>query len=214
MDNHILYVVTVEGDLAASPHYEEDREVLEKISGVPCRRIHYTQLDEVLPELGEGWTVVQSGGRAGPKFPNEPVLRNEGYRKLAEWDGPQLAICRSFQLVSALHGSEVRPMPFRDGLEVREAGNYESGPCLVHLDVEDPLFEGLPEEITVHQNHRNEVVVMPEGFTQLASADSCPLQAWKHNSRLLYGTQFHPERGGHPHGIQILRNFFRLAIGH
>jgi GMP synthase-like glutamine amidotransferase len=211
MLKRILYVVTVEGDLADSPQYAEDREVLEAVAGVPCRRVHYPELDDVLPELGEGWAVVQSGGRAGPDFPDEPVFQHDGYRKLVEWEGPQLAICRSFQLVSALYGAEVGPMPFRKGLETREAGYYESGPCRVRVGRKDPLFEGLPEEITVHQNHRNEVVEVPEGFRPLASGTACPVQAWKHADRLLYGTQFHPERGGHPHGLRILRNFFRLA---
>jgi GMP synthase (glutamine-hydrolysing) len=209
---NILYVVTVGRDLASSPHYEEDREVLEEIAGVPCRRVHYADLERTFPELGPGWVVVHSGGKAGPDFPDEPVFHDANYRRLVDWQGPQLAICRSFQLVSALHGAEVRPMPPRPGLEAREAGYYEGGACTVNIQASDPLFENLPSKIEVFQNHRNEVVEVPDGFLPLASSEVCPLQAWKHGTRLLYGTQFHPERGGHAHGHQILRNFFRMAF--
>jgi len=213
MRYQILYVVTVEPDMqAVKPEYAEDRGVLERVAGCPVRMVNYTELAGVLPEPGPGWAVVQSGGRAGPAFPDEPVLHDADYRKLVDWEGPQLAICRSFQLVSAIYGAEVRPMPPRPGLEAREAGHYEAGSGRVNVHTADPLFESMTPELDVCQNHRNEVVAVPEGFTALASSDACPIQAWRHETRCLYGTQFHPERGGHGDGFQLLRNFFRLAF--
>ena len=65
----------------------------------------------------------------------------------------------------------------------------------------------------VEQRHFWELKTAPAGFGRLAASDACPIQAIRHEGRLLYGVQFHPERYSerHPDGRIILSNFFRLA---
>ena len=75
------------------------------------------------------------------------------------------------------------------------------------------LFAGLDETVVVEQRHFWELKAAPAGFVRLAASDACPVQAIRHEGRLLYGVQFHPERYSdrHPDGRIILSNFFRLA---
>lgn len=206
----IVYIITVPEDLyTSSPDYPEDRDVLAALAGVPCRMIHYRELTDRPP--GPSSPRILSGGKAAPHFPFEDIYTDAPFRDLLRSPAPTLALCRSFQLASALLGAPVRPMPRRPGLIHKNNAWYEEGPTGVRLLREDPLFEGLPPVITVHQNHKNEITALPPGRIPLAESAACPLQAWKDPERLFYALQFHPERGGHPHGHTLLRNFFRLA---
>jgi GMP synthase (glutamine-hydrolysing) len=78
---------------------------------------------------------------------------------------------------------------------------------------DDPLLAGIPDPFFVREWHTCEVKTLPPEFVLLASNENCRVQAMRHRSRLLYGTQFHPEAyvEAYPHGRTILRNFFRLA---
>jgi GMP synthase-like glutamine amidotransferase len=207
--NEIVYIVTVPRErFDSSPDYARDRELLEALAGVPCRMIHYTELDAAGP--GPDTPRILSGGKAGPDFPFEEVFYDEAFRRILAEDAPTLAICRSFQLASALLGAEVCAMPQRPGLIPKDGGWYEEGPNPVRILREDPLFEGLGPVIRVHQNHRNEVRSIPKGVVALAESPACPVQAWRHPERLFYGLQFHPERGGHADGHRILHTFFHM----
>jgi GMP synthase (glutamine-hydrolysing) len=77
----------------------------------------------------------------------------------------------------------------------------------------DPLFESLDDRPVFLQAHWWGMRDVPPGFTLLASNDVCRVQAIKHDSRLLYGVQFHPEAYSEEHqdGKVLLKNFFRLA---
>ena len=55
------------------------------------------------------------------------------------------------------------------------------------------------------------------GFILLADSQSCEVEAIKHNSKPLYGIQFHAERykigrEGHKEGLKIFENFYKLAV--
>jgi GMP synthase (glutamine-hydrolysing) len=61
--------------------------------------------------------------------------------------------------------------------------------------------------------HAWHIAKLPPEFDVLAATDECPIQAIKHKTRVLYGTQFHPEQydDEHTDGKTILRNFFTIA---
>jgi GMP synthase (glutamine-hydrolysing) len=65
----------------------------------------------------------------------------------------------------------------------------------------------------VEQRHFWELKTAPTGFARLAASDACAVQAIRHESRPLWGLQFHPERYSerYPDGRIVLANFFRLA---
>ena len=83
----------------------------------------------------------------------------------------------------------------------------------VNKVVDDPLFADLPDPMVVRESHQCEVKTLPPEFALLATNENCRIQAMRHCTRLLYGTQFHPEAYAEPylHGQIVLRNFFRLA---
>jgi GMP synthase (glutamine-hydrolysing) len=89
----------------------------------------------------------------------------------------------------------------------------EWGFSKVRLLTRDPIFDGLPQEIQVLQQHVSECKQVPDQFEVLASSVVCPIQVIKHKTRLIYATQFHAEAydNDHPDGKRILQNFFRIA---
>ena len=117
-------------------------------------------------------------------------------------DRPILGICFGHQLIGAAYGSEVVDL----GHTVREFKE-------VKLVGSDPLFEGLPSSIRVSESHRQALTRVPQGFRLLAESATSQVEAIGHQTRPIYGLQFHPERSDemHPHGRIILQNFLRLA---
>ena len=117
-------------------------------------------------------------------------------------DLPLLGICFGHQLIGAAYGSEVVDL----GHNVREFKE-------VKLLGKDPLFEGLPGSIRVSESHRQAISRVPEGFRHLAESATSRVEAIAHQTRPVYGLQFHPERSDdkHPHGRMIIQNFLKLV---
>jgi GMP synthase (glutamine-hydrolysing) len=117
-------------------------------------------------------------------------------------DRPFLGICFGHQLIGAAYGSEVADL----GHNVREFKE-------IQLLGNDPIFDGLPSSIIVSESHRQALTHVPEGFHLLAESATSQVEAIGHESRPIYGLQFHPERSDekHPHGCIIIRNFLKLA---
>jgi GMP synthase (glutamine-hydrolysing) len=117
-------------------------------------------------------------------------------------DLPFLGICFGHQLIGAAYGSEVVDL----GHTVREFKE-------IKLLENDPIFDGLPGSIGVSESHRQALTRVPEGFRHLAESATSLVEAIGHQTRPIYGLQFHPERSDdkHPHGRIILRNFLKFA---
>jgi GMP synthase (glutamine-hydrolysing) len=115
-----------------------------------------------------------------------PVERELTRRAVA--DGvPLLGICLGAQVLAVAAGGTVRG----------DHGRPERGSCPVSLRREaetDPLFAGLPGELRVIQNHRDQIIELPPGAVRLAESDACPVQAFRVGERA-WGVQFHPEAG-------------------
>ena len=134
---------------------------------------------------------------------------------------PILGICGGWQLIGRALGAPVGPMG-RLGVgepdPVPESGpgyRKEWGYLPVHVRGHDPLFEGLGTDPVFFEAHYDQVAAVPDGFHILASTAQCAVQAARHRTRLVYGTQFHPENYNEEWtaGRQLLSNFFRLIEG-
>jgi len=125
---------------------------------------------------------------------------------------PVLGICYGHQIIAKSLG-----------VEVKHGTKMIKTPCpenptdhgeKVHIIDKDEIFIGLDNKIDVYESHRE--YVDPEyldkfGIKLLASSKSCPVEAFKHIKRPLYGVQFHIERSGEV-GKKIIKNFYKLVV--
>ncbi|MGL4650670.1 MAG: glutamine-hydrolyzing GMP synthase, partial [Caldilineaceae bacterium] len=75
------------------------------------------------------------------------------------------------------------------------------------------LFADLPAEMQVWMSHGDRVEQLPGGFYAIAHSTNSPLAAIAHDTRRLYGIQFHPEVVHTPLGGQFLENFVKRICG-
>lgn len=117
---------------------------------------------------------------------------------------PLLGVCYGMQTMAQQLGGEVQ------GSNVREFGSAR-----VNVVAENALLDGLrdaatapsPSGLDVWMSHGDKVTVLPEGFTTIASTDSCPIAGMTDVARQYYGVQFHPEVTHTTQGAEILSRF-------
>ncbi|KAL1975070.1 hypothetical protein VTN31DRAFT_3462 [Thermomyces dupontii] len=71
----------------------------------------------------------------------------------------------------------------------------------------DRLFEGLEGEMKVWMSHGDKLGKLPEGFHVIASTANSEYAAIAHETKPIYGIQFHPEVTHTPNGTKLLKNF-------
>ncbi|WP_217587842.1 glutamine-hydrolyzing GMP synthase [Lentibacillus saliphilus] len=111
-------------------------------------------------------------------------------------DIPVLGICYGMQLMS-IHF---------DG-KVERSRQREYGKALINVDGNPALFADLPAEQTVWMSHGDKVVQAPEHFQVNATSPSTPIAAISHDTKPLYGVQFHPEVRHTEYGNDLLKSF-------
>ncbi|KAG2354603.1 hypothetical protein BDR07DRAFT_1474326 [Suillus spraguei] len=71
----------------------------------------------------------------------------------------------------------------------------------------DALFEGLGDQMQVWMSHGDQLSVMSPDFHVIGRTDTASYAAIAHNSKSIYGIQFHPEVTHSPHGRQLIGRF-------
>ena len=137
--------------------------------------------------------IILSGGPNSVYADNAPRA-DRGLFDIA----PVLGICYGMQLIGFLEGAEVK----RDGR--REYGRAE-----VTITEPGVLFNGFRsgETMSVWMSHGDHVEAPPKGFVAIASSNGNPLAAFRHQSKPIYGVQFHPEVAHTPRGSEVISNF-------
>ncbi len=117
---------------------------------------------------------------------------------------PILGICYGHQIIGSAFGS---PM--------RDLGQMLRGYEIVSVVRNHPLFDGLPSDLVVAESHRQELTKVPDEFQHVAQSITSKVEAMVHQSRPIYGVQFHPERSNenHPHGRIIIQNLLKQIRG-
>ncbi|NKB67967.1 MAG: glutamine-hydrolyzing GMP synthase [Candidatus Latescibacteria bacterium] len=136
--------------------------------------------------------LVLSGGPASVYDPHQPAYDPE----LFDLDLPILGLCYGHQLLCQRLGGRVEP-----------GQTMEFGAATLQVERPQAILDGLEAEEPVWMSHRDSVVELPDGFITLGSTPDCPAAAIGHQSRPLYGLQFHPEVTHTRAGMQILDNF-------
>ena len=140
--------------------------------------------------------IILSGGPASVYAQGAPRA-DEGIFRLGV---PVLGLCYGMQLGCDVLGGRVTPAPAR-----------EYGRTSLSVVEPDPLFEGLPRDITVWMSHGDQVQTVSGDFQVLARTENCPLAAVRWRKGPFYGLQFHPEVAHTPLGSRIIANFLHVC---
>jgi GMP synthase (glutamine-hydrolysing) len=154
--------------------------------------ISISSIQEKQPEA-----LILSGAPASVYADNAPIPEP----KIFKLGIPILGICYGMQLIGHLLGGKVEPDQRR-----------EYGRINIRTIVDNELFAGLPEELTVWMSHGDQIASIPPGFIHLAKSDNTPIASIADITRNIYGVQFHPEVVHTQLGTKILQNFlFRIC---
>jgi GMP synthase (glutamine-hydrolysing) len=128
----------------------------------------------------------------------------EPYLKQFEWlkteSLPILGICFGHQMLGLTFGALSNRQ--------REDRDWQ----IVEIIAECPLFEKLPLEIELMEDHC-EAISIPKDFIHVAVSDATVNEGMMHQNKPFYGVQFHPEVSGN-HGAVILENFVHICEKH
>jgi GMP synthase (glutamine-hydrolysing) len=143
--------------------------------------------------------IILSGGPNSVYGENVPTADPELFAV-----APVLGVCYGMQLIAHLYGSEVT-----------RGARREYGRAEIHPTVPSVLFDGFDpsEATTVWMSHGDHIESAPAGFRVTAASASNPLAAFEHESRPIYGVQFHPEVAHTPRGRELLANFLFNVCG-
>ena len=115
---------------------------------------------------------------------------------------PILGICYGAQLVAYTLGGKVEP-----------CSKSEYGNTNITLHYASTLFDGVSQRTTVFMSHTDKVTILPEGFVNTSSSDTCENASFENKEGTIFATQFHPEVEHSVEGQKLLENFV-LEICH
>jgi GMP synthase (glutamine-hydrolysing) len=150
---------------------------------------------EEITALNEKFNVkglVFSGGPASVYEPNAPRCDP----KVLDLNLPVLGLCYGHQLIAQIAGGKVEP-----------AKRREYGIAHVIIDKPVGVLKGLNRKEKVWMSHGDTVFSLPNSYEVLAHTENCPVAAFRHKEKPIYGLQWHPEVVHTEKGMQMLRNF-------
>jgi GMP synthase (glutamine-hydrolysing) len=115
---------------------------------------------------------------------------------------PVLGLCYGHQLLAHIVGGKVRP-----------AERREYGATYVTIDRPVGVLKGLGRKERVWMSHSDAVFSVPEEYEVLAHSENCPVAAFRHREKPVYGLQWHPEVVHTENGVLMLRNFLFEVCG-
>jgi GMP synthase (glutamine-hydrolysing) len=137
--------------------------------------------------------IILSGGPSSVYEANAPTI-DPAILDLA----PVLGICYGMQLIAHLQKGEVI-----------DAGKREYGRAEVEVTESRGLFAGFQphEKLTAWMSHGDHVDRPPKGYVVTACSPTVPIAAIRHETRPIFGVQFHPEVAHTPRGGELISNF-------
>jgi len=132
---------------------------------------------------GGPWSVYE---KDAPKF--EPQILEMGI--------PILGLCYGHQMIAYFSKGKVKPGKIK-----------EYGIAYVTVDKPIGVLKDLGKKEKVWMSHGDTVYGLPEYYEMLAHTESCPVAAFRHKTRQIYGLQWHPEVVHTENGTKMLKNF-------
>ena len=137
--------------------------------------------------------IILSGGPSSVYGENVPTAD----RALLDI-APVLGICYGMQLIAHLEGGAVE-----------RAGRREYGRAEVEVEESNGVLAGFSsaEPFTAWMSHGDHVERPPKGYRVTARSTNTPVAAMRHETKPIFGVQFHPEVAHTPRGGEIISNF-------
>ncbi|CAI4050123.1 hypothetical protein SUVZ_13G3490 [Saccharomyces uvarum] len=142
-----------------------------------------------------GWTpkgVILSGGPYSVYAEDAPHVDHA----IFDLNVPILGICYGMQELAWINGKQVG-----------RGDKREYGPATLNvLDEANALFKGMNDS-TVWMSHGDKLHGLPTGYKTIATSDNSPYCGVAHDTKPIYGIQFHPEVTHSTQGKTLLKNF-------
>jgi len=136
--------------------------------------------------------IIISGGPLSVYDKNSPILD----KNILELKIPILGICYGHQLLAYLNNGKI------------QLGNKkEYGITEIKIDNRVGVLENLNDVEVVWMSHKDIVYELPKEYEILAHSDNCPIAAFRHVRKPIYGLQWHPEVIHTKNGTVMLQNF-------
>ncbi|MEM2394707.1 MAG: glutamine-hydrolyzing GMP synthase, partial [Candidatus Bathyarchaeia archaeon] len=136
--------------------------------------------------------IILSGGPASVFDANAPKVDV----KILDFGLPVLGLCYGHQLIAHMAGGKVGP-----------AKRREYGVAYATIEKPVGVLKGLNRREKVWMSHGDTVFTVPDEYEVLAHTENCPVAAFRHKIKPIYGLQWHPEVAHTEKGVQMLRNF-------
>ena len=172
-------------------------------------------LSHLVKELGAEVTVVRNDQfrleeleqyskiilSPGPGIPSEAGLLLDVIRTYAGRK-PILGVCLGHQAIGEVFGAKLE--------NLSDVFHGVATPC--HIIADDPVFSGLPAEITIGRYHSWVVSRegMPDCLEITAVSDEGQIMALRHRELNVRRIQFHPQSVLTPDGRKMLQNWMFL----
>lgn len=115
---------------------------------------------------------------------------------ILELNLPVLGLCYGHQLLAYLAGGKVEP-----------ADKKEFGMAVATVDKAVGVLKGLKSREKVWMSHSDTVYDLGEKYEPLAHTENCPVAAFRHKEKPVYGLQWHPEVIHTESGSKVFANF-------
>jgi GMP synthase (glutamine-hydrolysing) len=136
--------------------------------------------------------LILSGGPQSV-FEQDAPQMDQGILAL---DLPLLGLCYGHQLIAHMAGGSVKL-----------AEKKEFGVAIATIDSPVGVLRGLGKQEKVWMSHGDTVYSLPQDYDTLAHTENCPVAAFRHRNRSIYGLQWHPEVVHTENGDSMLSNF-------
>ena len=166
------------------------------------RSLHYLKIpSEIVPNT-TSIEDIKKKEQLGLILGGGPSIDRSGNSMsyVEELDCPILGICLGHQIIAKAFGGEIGA-----------AGIESYAKIQINILDENDILKGFGENADVWASHKDEVIKPPENFKVLASSSICGVEAMKHDTKPIYGIQFHPEVHHTENGDKIFENFYEVC---
>ena len=144
--------------------------------------------EEELPANLDTYThIILTGGSPASSMDDAVVYQRiqKLVRKAYRAGVPMLGICLGHELIITSLLS-LQDFKRHDQEEIGWVEIQRHGPSR--------LFEGLPSRFVSFANHSGHIKRLPHGFRVIGSSKRCSIEAYEHETKPVFGMQFHPEK--------------------